>query len=315
MTTQVTTQPCAHEAPSSASPVRGAVVVGYDGSPSSVDALTWAAAEAGARRAGLRVLSVADPGPHVDARALARDPRTAVRRLFRDEQEAAERRADEGVRRATQVEGGPLDRAVRPEGSVGSATAALLDASRQAALVVIGNRGLSQLAGALLGSAAFSVTAGAACPVVVVRGQGGLRAGPGRPVVVGVDASPGADTALALAADHANLTSAALVVLAAWPTPEPDGRPEASVRAGAADRAEAARERALSLHPDLEVTTRVVRERPAPALVAASGGAGLVVVGARGAGNVHSLQLGSVSHATVHGSRCPVAVVRATHSP
>jgi hypothetical protein len=45
------------------------------------------------------------------------------------------------------------------------------------------------------------------------------------------------------------------------------------------------------------------------ALVDASSAADLVVVGIRVRGAFRGMVLGSVSHATIHGTRCPVAVI------
>jgi nucleotide-binding universal stress UspA family protein len=63
-------------------------------------------------------------------------------------------------------------------------------------------------------------------------------------------------------------------------------------------------------HPQVAVRRTVVRDGAVRALVAASAGAQLVVVGSRGRGNAAGLLLGSVSHGVLHGAHCPVAVVR-----
>ncbi|MER6779065.1 MULTISPECIES: universal stress protein [unclassified Streptomyces] len=77
-------------------------------------------------------------------------------------------------------------------------------------------------------------------------------------------------------------------------------------------------------HPQLEITTRSLRGRPAAALAAeaadagllvlgnlvrASQGAGLVVVGRRVRRSPLGAHLGSVAHAVLHHSTVPVAVI------
>jgi nucleotide-binding universal stress UspA family protein len=61
--------------------------------------------------------------------------------------------------------------------------------------------------------------------------------------------------------------------------------------------------------PEVDVRQQVLRRDPVDALVDASRGAELLVVGSRGRGAMRSLVLGSVSHAVLHHSRCPVAVI------
>jgi nucleotide-binding universal stress UspA family protein len=51
-------------------------------------------------------------------------------------------------------------------------------------------------------------------------------------------------------------------------------------------------------------------EHPAQALVSASEGADMLVVGSRGRGGFTGLVLGSVSQQCIHHARCPVTVVR-----
>lgn len=288
------------------------VVVAYDGSSSSAAALTWAAQEAGARGARLRVLYAADAeGSDVGGAAV-------LASLAREEGILL---VDEGAARAAELEGGPARDAVETDVQLSRPVRALVEASKSADLVVLGNRGRGAVVGALLGSVAFSVTAQAACPVVVVRGGSEARPGPDRPVVVGVDGSDSAQAAVAFAAGAAARTRAPLLVVAAWMPPDLVVAGSAYgiayvadlarwAEEGAQRNADAALTQARALEPDLAGEVRVVRDRPAQALVGASDGAGLVVVGARGHGSVGGLFLGSVSHAAVHGARCPVAVVR-----
>jgi nucleotide-binding universal stress UspA family protein len=63
-------------------------------------------------------------------------------------------------------------------------------------------------------------------------------------------------------------------------------------------------------YPRVEVETTVVDGSPAWALIQASKGAALVVVGSRGHGGFTGLLLGSVSQALLRHADCPVAVAR-----
>lgn len=282
------------------------VVVGYDGSPDAVDALTWAAEEARQRGARLTVLSAAQ------VQIYWQDLPSIL-----DALEGAQRRlAQEGVDRVATGDG---ELAVDAGVVLADPATALVAASADADLVVVGNRGRGRVTGGLLGSVAFSVTTRATCPVVVVRGEPARRPGPDRAVVVGVQGPHGADAALTFAAQAADRADAPLVVLAAWTAPQLggegwSGEAYAQMVEFARRSAEIDADVALGVvhasHPQLTVSVSVVEAPAGTALADASAAAGLVVVGARGRGAATSLFLGSVSHAVVHASRCPVAVVR-----
>lgn len=92
---------------------------------------------------------------------------------------------------------------------------ALIGASEDAALLVIGSRRVGALASFFVGSVSTAVSLRAACPVIVVRGPEGL-AGERRGVVVGVDGREGSQSALAFAFDHASRSSAPLHAILCW---------------------------------------------------------------------------------------------------
>jgi nucleotide-binding universal stress UspA family protein len=62
--------------------------------------------------------------------------------------------------------------------------------------------------------------------------------------------------------------------------------------------------------PQLRVSTETVQQTPGPALVAASDGADLLVVGSRGLGGFEGLVMGSVSQYCARHASCSVVVVR-----
>jgi nucleotide-binding universal stress UspA family protein len=136
-------------------------------------------------------------------------------------------------------------------------------------------------------------------------------------VVVGVDGSECAREALRVAVDEARYRGARLHVVAAWSVPVMmyAGGYVGGVDPGTFERAaeiEAANavEEAHRLAPDLEVVGDVSKAAPAPALIAASEHADLLVVGSRGLGGFERLLLGSVSQHVATHAACPVLVVR-----
>ena len=281
------------------------VVAGVDGSQSSLQAVRWAAREAGRRRAPLRIVAAVG---WVDVPHQYDHPRTGpdLRKVLQRQGRAY---LTEAARAAVEVAPGQ-----EPEQQVldGFAIPRLVEESRAAQLVVIGDRGLGGVAGLVIGSVAFALAAQGGCPVVVVRGRADATGGP---VVVGVDGSPVSEAALAFAFEAAALRRAPLLAVHAWHdlTLDPMVWPsldweavEQEVQAELAERLAGWREKYL----DVEVQRLVVRDRPAPVLVEQSAQAQLVVVGSRGRGGAAGLILGSVSHAVLHRADCPVAIVR-----
>ncbi len=137
-------------------------------------------------------------------------------------------------------------------------------------------------------------------------------------VVVGIDGSPASEDALEWAARQAEITHSSLEVIAAWDWPSTYGwsvpfptgfDPEAASETLLGRVAQAARDR----HPVLEITTRSVQGHPAPALVEASKGASLLVVGSRGHGEFVGMLIGSVSEFCATKAHCPVLVHRSLH--
>ncbi|MFI6010190.1 universal stress protein [Streptomyces sp. NPDC051243] len=289
--------------------MNGPVVVGVDGSPSSLAAVEVAAREAGLRGVGLRLVHAFGwPAAHIPHGGRLWEPGGAgVRELVDGTLAKAERRAHET---APGVE-------VMREIVVGEPVAVLEIESRTASLAVVGSRGLSRFGALLLGSTAGHLAAHAACPVLVVRG----RLNPGGPVVLAVDGSPAARGAVEFAFAQAATHGTHVVALHAWST-----RTERAYDAPAdppfvtydEERLRDEEERVLAealgglreRYPEVAVDRRLVRGRIRHTLIEASADAGLVVAGARGRGGFAGLLLGSVSQALLHHAHCPVAVVR-----
>ncbi|MFJ3336192.1 universal stress protein [Streptomyces sp. NPDC086766] len=285
------------------------VVVGVDGSPSSLDAVEVAAREAALRGVGLRMVHAFGwPSLHVPPGGTPWNPAAAgVRDLVDGTLGAAEERA----RRA--APGVELTREV----TVGEPLMVLELESRTASLAVVGSRGLNAFGSLLLGSTAVHLAAHGHCPVLVVRGLPDAAG----PVLLAVDGSPAAEGAVEFAFAEASLHGADLVALHVWNTWNErayDGPGDPPFVTYDEERLRAEEERvlaeAVSGHqercPEVTVHRRLVRGRIRATLVDASAGARLVVVGARGRGGFAGLLLGSVSQAVLHHAHRPVAVVR-----
>jgi nucleotide-binding universal stress UspA family protein len=139
-------------------------------------------------------------------------------------------------------------------------------------------------------------------------------------IVVGVDGSEHSQNVLDWAAREAALRQAPLTVLAVhqvatnpWtgsPMVTPEDQPDRDKVAKAAEQAAAQAVAKLGDAKPSSVTVRAVSGLPAKELIAASGGADLVVVGSRGAGGFAGLLMGSVSGQVVNHAACPVVVIR-----
>jgi nucleotide-binding universal stress UspA family protein len=140
--------------------------------------------------------------------------------------------------------------------------------------------------------------------------------GSDRPVVVGVDASPGAYDAVRYAAGEAGRRGSPLAVVHAftWPWIDLPLTEEDLADLGGRDTGDRllARtgERIRAEYSDVAVSTALVEGHAAAVLVDRSRTAGLLVVGHRGEGGFADLAVGSVAmHAAAH-AHCPLVVVR-----
>jgi nucleotide-binding universal stress UspA family protein len=276
------------------------IVVGVDGSVSSIEAVRWAADEAARRNARLRVV-------HGHAITTPRLPSG----FLVEAKAAAAHCLREGVKAAQQAHP-ELD--VDPVLHLAPGVDALAEESEKAALVVLGARGHGGFAELLVGSTAIALTARACCPVIVVRGSI-VDTGP---IVVGVDGTPDSEAAIAFAYEAASRRGADLLAVHAWsdvitawsgsvPIPDLDWDEVATEeRVVLAERLAGWRDK----YPDVAVRQVVHENRPAQELLNEAQGAQLLVVGSRGRGGIKSMLLGSVSHAMLHHAPCPVAVVK-----
>jgi nucleotide-binding universal stress UspA family protein len=136
------------------------IVVGIDGSAGSRAALRFAAEEAELRGAVLTVVSVW----HVPAGVYLQP--TYVELDLDVLQQAAREVAEQEI---ADVMGAERAKGVELLMRQGNPAQALLEASHEAEMLVVGSRGHGGFAGLLLGSVSQQCAAHAGCPVVVVR--------------------------------------------------------------------------------------------------------------------------------------------------
>ncbi|NBM20965.1 universal stress protein [Streptomyces sp. GC420] len=292
------------------------VTVGLDGSRESLAAAEWAAREAVLRDVPLKLVNIWEADPFIQAPLLGRET----------EQHWAERipreTADRLQRRHPEVE-------VVIEQIAGKPGTVLPELNKDSEVLVLGSRGLSGVAGFMVGSVGMATVAHSVRPVVLVRagtqpedehapasdGKATVET-PYRPVVLGLDLRSPDDTVIEYAFDAAARRKAPLVVLHSWNLPPyfayglpPDPELNARLATGEAEELTKALRPWRQKFPDVEVVERSEPGKAADQLVEAARDASLVVVGRRHRRSGLGAHTGPVTHAVLHHATAPVAVV------
>ncbi|NKY29863.1 universal stress protein [Nocardia gamkensis] len=286
---------------------RHSIVVGIDGSPAAVGAARWAGAIANRQHAPLVLLGVV---PALDfpltTSVLAEvdllpELRAAAKNKVREAFEAVRAEQPELEIRQIVEEGTPARE--------------LIEHSAGARMVVVAAKAQDRLSTLLLGSTALTVANKANCPVTVWRGRLDQPLPDERPVLVGVDGSPGGAAAIGEAYELASALGVEVVALHAWNdpdllqwTPVPD-----TWIALAQQEKELLSERLAGWSdkfPDVAITQVVEKATPAQALLEHAEKAQLVLTGSRGHNRLTGLLLGSTSQNLLHNAASPVVICR-----
>ncbi|MFE9256983.1 universal stress protein [Streptomyces sp. NPDC006879] len=280
------------------------VTVGLDGSPESTAAAYWAADEAERRKHALRLLHawpmLAPEPTHAPAET---DQNYWAKRLVQHAQAELQARHPGLTITADLV--------------ADDAQSALLQAASESELTVLGSLGPTPTESYFLGAVGTAVVARATRPVALVRPAETAGApSPRGNVVVAVKLNGPCEDLLAFAFDAAAARGTSLLVVHGRSLPlrarSPWGTDE-DVTKEMSQKAHQQLEQVLrpwrEKYPGVEPADVIRLESPAEAVMRATEGAELLVVGRRRHRTVLAPRLGPVTQAALHHARCPVVVV------
>jgi len=286
--------------------MNGKVVVGYNGSEPSKEAVSWAASEADRRGAELLVVSCFD--------VPVTEP--AWIDLAADLYELRYRRATDRLSLiAAQLRSDFASLTVATDAALGDPANAIASAAGPHDLIVLGASGQSGAAALFVGNTPRRLLRQNPCPVVIVRSA----ASRGRPdrIVVGIDGSLGSDRALAWAADQADLDGVELLVVHTWMYPyAPIGSSGSSARDLTKVDAECVLDRSVEAARErvgIPIKGRLVEDTAVSGLLGVVRDGDLLVLGSRGRGRVTAAVLGSVVSSLLDHCVIPVVVVGEPH--
>jgi nucleotide-binding universal stress UspA family protein len=282
------------------------VLVCVDGSVASDAAVAWATREAIMRKLPITLMHAVPP-------VVVGWP---VGQLYADmpewQQDDAKRVIDQARETLGAGLGGAEPPEMRTEVVYSNVVPTLIDASRDAWMIVAGSQGLGAMGRLLLGSVTTGLVHYAHCPVAVVHPEA-AAVDTNAPVLLGIDGSPASEAATALAFDEASRRGVELRALHVWsdvgvfPVLGMDWRDrEREGHEILAERLAGWQEQ----YPDVRVERLLFCDKPSHWLLKESERAQLVVVGSRGRGGFPGMLLGSVSSAVAQSARVPVLVVR-----
>src|SRR6201995_2658632 len=284
---------------------RSNIVVGVDGSPASDAAVRWAAREAIARVAPIKLINVVAPTLASSAMApnhtITQGEELRARQILREagrivEQLAGEKRLD-----------------IHTQRQYAGVVPTLVEASNDAQMVVVGSSRRAFGRG-ILGPVIAGLLHHANCAVTVVPDPESAQHEIGdAPVLVGIDGSTASEGAVAVAFDAASRRGVPLLALLAWSDVGVFPILGMDLRTYRDKAAELLSERLAGwreCYPDVQVQRRLVCDVPDRWLVDESRNAQLVVLGSGGRGGAAGIDVGAVTSTVLRSAPVPVIVVR-----
>jgi hypothetical protein len=203
----------------------------------------------------------------------------------------------------------------------GSPVMALLKASDDVSMIVIGTKGVGSGHALLMGSVSYAIAHRAECPVILVP-ESAKRTAAGR-VVVGIDSSKGALDAANWALHFAEDMHRDLELITAWHYPYSAMSPEFGVMSGPdidelrlamlRDARNLVNRVKKHLSDDegskVSISTEVVEGSAADSLVEYTTPQDILVVGSKSHSLIAAVLLGSTAVGVAHRSKCPVVIV------
>ncbi|MBJ8347003.1 universal stress protein [Antrihabitans sp. YC2-6] len=266
------------------------IIVGVDGSPAALRCVVWAAEEAAATNARLRLVYVID---HAHSRSAGGTERASA---------ALDAARDAAHESANTVQ---LDAEI----ITGKPSSVLLHLSITAAAIVVGSAGVGYVAEMILGSTAATLAAWSRCPVAIVPASGRFdsaqRSGP---VIAAVPPSAPTGHVLETAFKESAIRESDLCVVRTgagrfWGFPSP-------TRITNTDEADNAPLRPLRRkYPRVSASSVLVEGYVVAYLIEASESARLMIVGRTSGDASTPPHLDMISHTIVRQAKCPVLVV------
>lgn len=284
------------------------IVVGVDGSDESRLAVRYAVLEAKRSGCALRLVHATPETVPVAPRlpVISGMPLITAETL----DQVSHRIVNEAKQLAYDMTDGEIhvEKVIQP----GSRMRVLAKAAEDARLIVLGHRDRSILGRLFTSSTCVGVTSRAHCPVVCVPSDWTRDVTRAR-VVVGVEGPEHSQDALAVAFAVAAERKAKLTVLHAWKLQAPYDEILVSedvdewTKSASAMLEEILRDWRQA-YPEVDVEIDVRHQYTVPALVGASEGADLLILGRHGRGSPLGFHLGSTVRTLIRESHCPVEI-------